>query len=380
MRMDRRAYTVALTVAAAIVVLLIVSLAPRAQPPVATGAPSSPQATTAVPRVLFTHPVVLDTVPGGGAVTTDAYDSFEIEAAGRPRQSHAVAGVAIGIPIFDGRARVAYWRVASLTRSLTIAGPYDLVVWDIQADRDRVLLTLRDEGPGGTVLWSADGKSLVVPTRARPATGRDTLARLLVIDVDSGAMRVLGAPAVEAVSPLFADAQIVAGRRGTSYVVLDATSGAVRTETTMRVRSTPMGEYSDLMSSPDGAVLEVLRRFENDAGPLWVWNARDPGRDLAKVEERGISDPIFWPGRTEVVFSRATGLVALDYRSGQTRPLVSPPAAHRVLAVDAGGRFAVLLTGSANQLFERIDDELKARPDLQVTVGPTLRPLGVLLP
>ena len=70
--------------------------------------------------------------------------------------------------------------------------------------------------------------------------------------------------------------------------------------------------------------------------------------------------------------------MALDYRSGQTRPLVSPSDVH-VLAVEDGGRFALVRTGAGDQLFERIGDDLKARPDLQVTVGGTLRPLGVLL-
>jgi hypothetical protein len=369
----------ALAAAAALVAFAIASIVLRPEAPVATGSPSIAPPITIVPRILYAHHVVLETVPGGGAVTTDAYDSFEIETAGRARQTHAIAGVTAGTPIFDGRGRVAYWRVPSMTRSLEIAGPFDLVVWDIGTDRDRVLLTLRDEGPGGSVFWTADGKSLLVPTRARPATGRDTLARLLVIDADSGATRVLGTPAVEAVAPIFADARIVAGIRGGSYVVLDATTGAVRTQTAMRVPGTPpMGEYTNLASSPDGTVFELLRRFESDAGPLWVWNARDPSMDVAKVDGRGISNPIFWPGRTELVFSRARELIALDYRSGQTRSLVAPRDTN-VLAVDAGGRFALLQADSGNQLYERIGDELRARPDLQVTVGGTLRPLGVLL-
>jgi hypothetical protein len=377
MRGNRQLIAV-LVAAVALVVFAIASIVLRPDASVATGSPSIAPPITIVPRILYAHHVVLDTVPGGGAVTTDAYDSFEIETAGRPRQTHAIAGAATGTPVFDGRGRVAYWRVPSMTRSLEIAGPFDLVVWDIGTDRDRVLLTLRDEGPGGALLWSADGKSLLVPTRARPATGRDTLARLLVIDADSGATRVLGAPAVQPVAPIFADAQIVAGVRSGSYVVLNAITGAVHTQTAMRVPGTPMGEYATLASSPDGTVLELLQRFESDAGPLWVWNARDPGRDVAKVDERAISDPIFWPGRTEVVFSRARGLMALDYRSGQTRPLVSPSDVH-VLAVEDSGRFALVRTGAGDQLFERIGDDLRARPDLQVTVGGTLRPLGVLL-
>jgi hypothetical protein len=376
-------------VGTAITLLAALSLALRAGPPAATenptlpaatGNPSAVPASTVVPRILFARSVVLDAVPGGGVVTTDAYDGFEIAAADRPRQSHAVAGVAVGKPIFDGLGRVAYWRVAGMTRAFEITGGYELVVWDIQSDRDRVLLTLRDERPNGTGLWSADLKSLVMPTRSAPATA-EAQARLLVIDADSGATRVLSANAGEAaVAPVFADAQIVAGVRGRSFIVFDAASGAVRTQSTMRVPSTPMGESTELASSRDGTILELLRRFESEAGPLWIWNVRDPGKDVAKVDERGISDPIFWPQRTEVVFSGATGLMTLDYRSGKARRLRSPPDAHRVLAIEAGGRFAMLQTESGSQMFERTGDELKVRPDLQVTVGPTLRPLGMFLP
>ena len=375
----RRAYGVALAVAAAVVVVLIVALVPRARPPDATPAPSSTP-TTAVPRVLFAHHVVLDTVPGGGAVTTDAYDSFEIEATGGPRQSHAIGGIAVGTPVFDGRGRVAYWRVPSLTRSLEIPGPYELVLWDIQTDRDTVLLAPGDERPGGTVLWTADRKSLVVPTRARPATGRDTLARLLVIDADSGAMRVLGAPAVDAVAPVFADAEIVAGLRRNSLVVLDAASGAMRTQSAMRVATASMGESTELASSADGTIVELLRRFESEAGPLWVWNVRDPGKDVAKVDERGISDPIFWPGRTEIAFTRSSGLAVLDYRSGRTRPLLSPPVRIVLVGVEPGGRFALVRGDTGLQIVERVDDELRARPDLPLTAGSTLMPLGLVMP
>jgi hypothetical protein len=375
----RRTYAAALALAAAVVVVLIAALAPRPQQPDATSTPSSTP-TTALPRVLFAHHVVLDTVPGGGAMTMDAYDSFEIEATGRARQSHAIAGIAVGTPIFDGHGRVAYWRVPSLTRSLEIPGPYELVVWDIHTDRDTVLLAPGDERPGGTVLWTADRKSLVVPTRARPATGRDTLARLLVIDADSGATRVLGAPAVDAVAPVFADAQIVAGVRDRSYLILDAVSGAVRTQAAMRVQGTPMGEYADLASTSDGTMLELLRRFESEAGPLWIWNVRDSGKDIAKVDERGINDPIFWPGRTEIAFTRSSGLAVVDYRSGRTRPLVSPPVRIVVVAVEPGGRFALVRGDTGLQIVERVDDELRARPDLPLIAGSTLKPLGLVMP
>jgi hypothetical protein len=378
-RGNRRLIAV-LAAAAALVAFATASIVLHPEAPVAMGSPSIAPPITIVPRILYAHHVVLDTVPGGGAVTTDAYDSFEIETAGRARQTHAIAGVARGMPIFDGHGRVAYWRVPSMTRSLEIAGPVELVVWDIQTDRDRVLLTLRDEGPGGTLLWSADGKSIALTTRARPATGRDTLARLLVIDADSGATRVLGAPAVQPVAPIFADAQIVAGVRGGSYVVLDAITGAVRTQTALRVPTTFLVESTELSSSPDGTVLELHHRFESEAGPLWIWSVQDPALDIAKVDARGISEPTFWPGRTEVVFTGPAGVSAVDYRTGRTRTLVSPPGVTFVVAIESGGRFALVRRGAGLEIVERVDDELRVRPDLQLIVGSRLSPLGIVIP
>jgi hypothetical protein len=201
-----------------------------------------------------------------------------------------------------------------------------------------------------------------------------------VIDADSGATRVLGAPAVDAVAPVFADAQIVAGVRDRSYLILDAVSGAVRTQAAMRVQGTPMGEYADLASTSDGTMLELLRRFESEAGPLWIWNVRDSGKDIAKVDERGINDPIFWPGRTEIAFTRSSGLAVVDYRSGRTRPLVSPPVRIVVVAVEPGGRFALVRGDTGLQIVERVDDELRARPDLPLIAGSTLKPLGLVMP
>ena len=180
-----------------------------------------------------------------------------------------------------------------------------------------------------------------MPTRSAPAAGA-AQNRLILIDADTGSTRVLHASAGDAgIDPLFADAQVVVGVRGSSYVVLDAASGAVRTQTPTRFPCTFLVECATFGSSLDGTVFELLRRFEGEAGPLRIWNVRDPGTDVAKVDERGIYDPVFWPGRTEVVFSASTGLMAVDYRSGQTRRLLSPPDVHRVLAVEAGGRFAL---------------------------------------
>lgn len=100
---------------------------------------------------------------------------------------------------------------------------------------------------------------------------------------------------------------------------------------------------------------------------------------MAKVDERGISEPVFWPGRTEVVFTGPAGqLAAVDYRSGRTRQLVSAPGPVFVEAVEAGGRFALVRRNAGLEIVERVGDELRARPDLQLIVGPTLKPLGIL--
>jgi hypothetical protein len=373
--------------AAAIVVSGITLATLRAELPVATAAPSTATpsrsaATAAGPRVVFVHSVVLDTIPGGGAVTTDAYDSFEVLAPGGTRQSHQIAGVAVGRPVFDGRERFAYWRRASITRpSGTISGAYEVVVWDVRSDRERVLLTLGDERSNGSLFWTADRKSVVVPTRTTTGTAGATQNGLLLFDADTGATRALLPSGDGAgVGPFYVDAQVIVGVRGSSYVVLDAASGAVRGQTPLRVVTSFLQQYAHLVSSPDGTVLELHRRFESEAGPLWIWSAKDPGTDLAKVDERGISDPIFWPGRSEVVFSGLSGLSAVDYGSGRTRPLVSPPGVRSVIAVESGGRFALVGGDAGLQIVERVDDELRARPDLQLTVGPTLTPLGVVFP
>lgn len=368
------------TIAAGVVAIGTTVL--RVEPSAPTASPATTMPIAASPRVLFARHVILDTVPGGGAGITSAYDSFEVLAPGGSRQSHTVAGVAVGTPVFDGRDRVAYWRRGSITRSpLEFSGPYEVVVWDMRTDREQVLLTLKDERSNGELLWSADRKSLVVPTRAAEGTGGGVQSRLLLVDADSGATRVVHTSAADAaIGPLFVDAQVVVGVRGSSYVVLDATSGAVRTQTPVRVPGSFMGEFPEIATNPDGTVLELLRRFESDGGPLRIWNIRDPSVDIAKVDQRGIWDPIFWPGRNEVVFSAATGLMALDYRSGQARPLQSPSGVGRVVTVEAGGRFALVTSDAGLQIVERVNDELKARPDLQLTVGSTLMPLGVVFP
>ena len=349
----------------------------RGQQPIATDSQSTPTPSVLVPRVLFAHHLVLDVVPGGGAVVTGAYDSFEVLTPGGPRKSHRVAGVAVGTPVFDGRDRVAYWRRASITPpSAAVSGAYEVVVWGMQADRERVLLTLKDERSDGELLWSADGKSLVVPTRAASATSSGAQTRLLLIDVDSGAARALIVSSGDAMMPLFADALVVVGVRGPFYVVLDATSGAVRTQTPRRAPAA-----REFASEPDGTVLELVLRFEDAAWPLRIWNVHDPGKDLATVEERGgIRTPIFWPGRTEVVFAGPTGIVTVDYGSGRLRALLPGSGTASVEAVEASGEFALLRTDAGMQIFERIGDELKVRPDVPLAVDATLKPLGLFRP
>lgn len=385
MRANPRPYALAAAVALLVVTVAIVSTGRRPEPPVTT--PSSDAAPTTAPliadapRAIFGRHVVFDTVPGGGPVLGPGYDAFVVLSASRPAHSRPIAGVALGPPVFDGRDRVAYWRIPRTPPSGSAAGPYEVVVWDVRADRERVLLSLADERSNGGLLWTADKKSLIVPTRTAPAAARPTQNRLLLIDVDTGASRALHVSSGDTgIGPLYADARVVVALRGSSYLVLDATSGVVSMETPMRVPSTPMGQWGDFASADDGTVLELFRRFESDAGPLRVWHVRDPGSDIAKVDQRGIWDPIFWPGRTEVVFSGATGLLALDYRTGLTRQLASPPDVHRIVAIESSGRYALGQTETRLQIFERSGDDLKARPDLSFTAESILHPLGVFLP
>lgn len=382
-----RTQRVAIALAAAIVVAVIAAIATTTLrgEPTATAAPSSPVSpsapSAAAPRVLFARSVVLDTIPGGGAMTTYAYDSFELLAPGGTPQTHTISGIAVGRLVFDGRDRVAYWRRAEMTRSpLEFRGPHDVVIWDVRTDQERVLLTLSDTAPGGDLRWSADGKSLIVPTRIGRTAGG--VSRLIAIDAATGATRVLheSSGGVMGIGALYLDAQVLVGVRGALYVVLDLATGTVRTETRMRVPSTFLVESAEFASGPDGMVVELHRRFESEAGPLWIWNVRDPATDVAKVDERGISEPIFWPGRTEVVFTRYAGLATVDYRSGQIRPLVGPPGITFVEAVEASGRFALIRRAAGLEIVERVNDELRARPDLQLGAGPTLTPLGIVFP
>jgi hypothetical protein len=371
----------AATVAAVIAAIVMTNL--RSEPATTVASLSSPTSTAAAvtgPRVLFSRSVVLDTIPGGGAMTTSAYDSFEVLTPGGGQQSHKIAGIAVGTIVFDGRDRVAFWRRADMTRiPLEFRGPHDVVVWDMRTDRERVFMTLTDAGPAGDLLWSTDLKTLIVPTRTGQTGGG--VSRLFAIDVASGATRVVHeASGAAAIGAIYVDTRVLVGVRGGSYAVFDLVTGAVRTETRMRVPSTFLVESAQFARGPEGLVVELHRRFESEAGPLWIWRVRDPATDVAKVDERGISEPIFWPGRTEVAYTGSTGLATVDYRSGQIRPLVGPPGITFIEAVDATGRFALIRRGAGLEIVERIDDELRARPDLALTVGPTLRPLGIIFP
>lgn len=375
------AFAVAL---AAVAIVAVATVNPRAElmPPSGGVSTASRTPTAVQPRVVFARAVVLDTVPGGGAVMTSAYESFEVITAGGATQSHPVAGVAVGMPTFNGADRIAYWRRGSIMRStLALSGPYEIVVMDIGAGKERVLLTLKDERSNGEMLWSADRKSLLVPVRMAPSATSQRQNQLLLIDTDSGAARTLHVSSGDAsIGPIFADANVLVGIRGSSYVVLDLTSGATRTEAPIRVSGSFNGESSHIAGNSDGTVVELLRRYESDGGPLWIWNARDPSVDIVKVDKRGISDPIFWPGRTEVVYSSATGLAVVDYRVGVTRALHAPAAVHRVVAVDLGGRFALVMSEFGLRILERVGDELREPPDLWLGVASTLTPLGIVFP
>lgn len=97
-----RTQRVAIALAAAMAAALIAAIATTTLrgAPAASSAPSASASPTAaaapIPRVVFAQSVVLDYVPGGGAVTTSAYDSFEVLTPGGGRQSHAISGIAVG--------------------------------------------------------------------------------------------------------------------------------------------------------------------------------------------------------------------------------------------------------------------------------------------
>ena len=332
---------------------------------------ASPSASTALvsssPRLLLAHRAVIDVGPGGTpTVVTQAFDAFSILSADRRAASYPISGVAVGTPKFDGQRRIAYWARASAS-----TGEYRLAIWEAATQQERTLLTLGsdgDESPAGDPTWTSDTRAVIVAIKA---TSGDQV-RLLRVNADGSGSAVVSDPA-PAVGVVYADDAVIVGIRGGNYVVLDARAGQT-------IRAKPHQPVaSELGANEGGIVWELVRPFESETGPLRIWRSSDPSVTLATVDQRGVETPVFWPGRSEVVFVRGTSIYSIDYDTGASRELLSFPDAPRLVAFDPTGAVLVVRYGTAFAAFERSGDGLRPRTDLQFAASSAdlFDPIGV---
>lgn len=350
----------------AAITILLAACTPTAG--VLSGETPSGTPALAQPKLLVANRLITDRGPGGmPIVTTDAFESFEILSTSGAVKTYALSGVAVGTPVFDGRSRVAFWKRPSLA-----GGAQSLAVWDIVSGLERVLLTLSDEPPGSGLLWTADSRSLILWPRT---PGSNSQGRLMRVDPSTGDVRVIALnPLTNSVRPVFADDDVIVGVGVRGYVVIDARSGELRTEVPLR-----QPYASEFTASPDGSVLELVRPFESSAGPLRIWSARSPSTTFATVAERGIDSPLFWPGRTEAVYTEGTGISAIDYRTGATRLVASLAEPPGLVVFDAAAEFLVAYDASGYLIMERSGDGLRPRTDLRFPGSTSLRDvLGVI--
>lgn len=336
---------------------------PQATPPLTSASPAEGRG----PHLLLAHRLVLDTVPGGGPVVTQAFDSFRVLSADGIAKNSVISGVAIGTPTFDGVSRVAYWARTSLA-----SGDHRLTVWDATTQQERVILTLGDERPAGDPLWTADGRALIVSTQ----TSASDRIRVIRVDATGAASKVLSDARPEsAIRPVYGDDSIIVGLRGQAYVVLDARTGQQVSEAPLRSPTA-----TDFNGSRPGLVVELVRTFEGESGPLRIWRVADPGTTVATVDERGITTPLYWPGLSEVVYVRDKSIYAIDFVTGATRLLASLSDAPALVGFNAVGDRLIVRTGNAFSVFERVGNQLRARPDLGFVFDPSLLELVGVAP
>jgi hypothetical protein len=325
---------------AILVLVLLVSITATVVPAGPSAASPSPGAGLPSPYLITAHRLVTDTVPGGGAVVTQAFDSFHVVSSTGVARDSTINGVGVGRPAFDDVSRVAYWARTSLT-----SGAYRLTVWDATSQQERVMLTLGSEGIAGDPLWTADGRSLIVSIR----TAAGDRVRLTRIDATTAAVTLVSetSPA-DAVGAIYADDAIIVGLRAQAYVVLDARSGKQSTETPMR-----QPRAAEFIASRSGVVLELVRPFEAESGPLRIWRVSNPGAVLATIDERGITTPLYWPATGEVAYARGHTMYAFNPTAGTTRVLA-------VLAPQLEAPWLVGFNSSGDSLIFRSGDRFKA--------------------
>jgi hypothetical protein len=349
----------------ALIVVGAAVLSGRVTFPVSASPTASASLVGLSPRLLLAHRAVIDVGPGGTpTVVTQAFDAFSILSPDGRAANYPISGVAIGTPKYDGQGHIAYWARAGVGTA-----EYRLAVWEAATNQERTLLTLRNETPGGDPTWTSDTRALIVAIKA-PAGDQ---VRLLRVNTDGTGSAVIS-DAAPGVGVVYADDAVIVGIRGGNYVVLDARGGqTIRAKLRQPVAS-------DLGANQGGVVWELVRPFESESGPLRIWRASDPTVTLASVDHRGVETPVFWPGRSEVVFARGTGVYAVDYNTGASRELLSLPEAPRLVGFDPTGSVLVVRHGTSFLTFERSGDGLRPRTDLQFAAISTdvYEPMGVI--
>jgi hypothetical protein len=308
----------------------------------ATATPSAvPTVAASGPHLIAAHRIVTDSVPGGGAVVTQAFDSFRVVSATGVASDSMISGVAVGTPVFDGASRVAYWARTSLS-----SGAHRLMVWDTTTRQERVLLSLGAEGIAGDPLWTSDGRSLIVSVR----NAAGDRVRLTRVDAETAVVTLLSETSVaDALGPIYADDAIVVGLRAQgAYVVLDARTGKQSSATPLR-----MPRATEFIAGRSGVVLELVRAFEGESGPLRIWRASNPGVTVATIDERGITTPLYWPATGEVVYVRGHTVYAFSPTAAATRVLA-------VFAPQVEAPWLVGFNSSGDSLVIRNGDRFRA--------------------
>jgi hypothetical protein len=285
-------------------------------------------------------------------------------------------------------ARVAYWRDAQ--------SGVELVVWDGVSTSVKVIASELEITPWAAPLWITDGTALVTtlatapslsPPGALPARGR-----LELVNASDGPASTLAAYAnAGPIIPLFADGQIIAGFRlgqtDSTYVVLDAKTGAVRNETRA-------DRFSSFGFAAQGRMAwGLIHEFESTKpATLRVWPVDDYAREVARVDLLAPEIPVAWPGRTEIAFSAGGAtpggpyeIRAFDYANGSLRTagvvgLGGTPAA---FSSDGSTLFMYQSTASQYVLARSTNGTLGAAVPYRVAGrrdDPTLRFVGWLRP
>lgn len=331
-----RAMRLAIPLVAAAVVLtvLVVGVSPGPRPDVPPPEPSAKTLELPKAILMFEPPNLVIRSPSGSEIARHEARGFALPLASMSR---------------DG-TYFAYWRPTDESRS-----SFDLVVWRFLGDRLTVLATIRGEAPWAGPIWSSNGEELIsaiTTAEARPPSLPPASSRLIALKT-TGSLREIARytnqfPPV----PVIAGPDFVGGLtrptgdRSGSYVVIDGRSGRV-------VREAAAERFRTQVGDPTGDAVLGIARPQEAAGPatLRVWKGSDYGAELARLQLGEVTEGIFRPGRSEIVFGVATGgrfeMQILDHRSGTSRSALRSTDRITPLAFDAGGRWLLVETGGS---------------------------------